>query len=96
MNVRTPVVALVVLVLALAAGPLSAGASSLSSTVMDTPASGPELPGLPEVLWLVNCDFTYSQCLSGCPAYGDPQACELGCMCSYYACKGFEIPNECI
>lgn len=87
MNVRSTLVAFAVLVLALAG---SLGAETAP------PAGAQELPGVPEVLWLVNCDFTFNQCLSSCPLYGDPQACELSCTCSYYACKGFEIPNECI
>ena len=87
MKVRTTVVALVVLAVSLTGALWAENAP---------PASAQELPGPPEVLWLTNCDFTYNYCLSNCPLYGDPQACELGCMCSYYACKGFEIPNECI
>jgi hypothetical protein len=87
MKVRAIFVALVVCALALT-GALWAETAP--------PATAQEIFGTPEVIWLVNCDFTFNQCLSSCPLYGDPQACELACTCSYYACKGFEIPNECI
>jgi hypothetical protein len=102
MNVRSTVVTLVVLALSLAGAlgaentPLSPNAAPLPSPLVDAPASAQELSGLPEVLWMTNCQLTYNYCIADCALYEDPQACELGCQCNYYVCKGIELPNECL
>jgi hypothetical protein len=41
-----------------------------------------------------DCWYSYQWCQSWCSP-GD-EGCLVGCECSYYMCKGMDLPNYCI
>jgi|GEM_PF-4878783 len=91
------VLALLALAGAVCAAPAPAVPAAPAPAVQGAP-SAPEAPALdgllmPQPVWRTNCEYSLQYCNNNC--FGDSQ-CELGCTCSYYSCKGMDLPNECI
>lgn len=62
-----------------------------------TPPAAPSLEELfpnTDATPVNDCWYTYQWCQSWCSPWDE--GCLLGCECSYYMCKGMELPNYCI